>query len=190
MPRAVRSSGVERALGLRVKLGWAMVIVVERGVTGPVVVARDELRFSAEDGVFAYHTAMDVEPEQRDAVVAEGAARAADAATAQLVEALDRHQATRIGLVVGRGVRRIPLDRILASSQLFHTAEAELVQDAFAEAAERLTVPCTRLSFAAAEADPDWPTVNDLGKVAGRPWRKDEKLATTAGWVALRPAST
>ena len=151
--------------------------------------ARDELRFAPEDGAYAYHEAMDVEPDERDAVIARAAGRAADAATDLLADAVDRHGTTHVGIVVGRGVRRIPTERILASSQLFHTAEAEVLQDAVTEAAERLLLPCTRVTFADAEADADWPAIDGLGKAAGRPWRKDEKLAATAGWVALRSSA-
>ena len=171
------------ALGLRVKLGWAMAIAVG---DGPAVMGRDELRLGADDGAFAYHQAMDVEPAEREAVIAEPAARAADAATELLADAVDRHGACCVGLVVGRGVRSLPLDRILASSQLFHTAEAEVLQEGFTEAATRLSVPLARLTFAEAEADEAWPTISGLGQYAGRPWRKDEKLAATAAWVALR----
>lgn len=179
-----------RAIGLRVKLGWALAIVVSADEDGsaPTIVARDELRFGPSDGAYAYHQAMDVEPSERDAVIARAAARVADAATALLSEAVGRHDATRAGLIVGRGVRRIPTERILASSRLFHTADAEVLQDGFTEAARRLSVPLTRLTFAAAEADESWAVVSVLGKAAGPPWRKDEKLAALAGWAALRGA--
>jgi hypothetical protein len=176
-----------RALGLRVKLGWALAIVVRADDDGqPTFVARDELRFAAADGVFGYHAAMDAEPEARWAIIAEAADRAADAATDLLAGAVEGHDVATVGLVVGRGVRRIPLDRILASSSLFHTAEAEVLQDAFAEAAARLDVPCVRVPFAATEADASWGVIGGLGKAAGTPWRKDHKFAATAAWVALR----
>lgn len=175
-----------RALGLRVKLGWALAIVVASDRDGrPLVVARDELRFTAGDGAFAYHAAMDAAPEERASVIASGEERAADAATELLGACLADHDASPVGVIVGRGVRRIPLDRILASSRLFHTAEAELLQDAFVEAARRLSVPCTRVPFDAAESHAQWDDIGKLAPTAGRPWRKDHKLAATAGWIAL-----
>ena len=190
-PAAIRTGKLRpvngRAIGLRVKLGWAMAVVVGAdGAGGPAVLARDELRFAAADGAFAYHAAMDAERSERDAVVAREAARAADAATNLLADACERHGAATVGLVVGRGVRRLPTERILASSQLFHTADAEVLQDGFTEAARRLSLPLVRVTFAAAEADEAWNAISALGKSAGKPWRKDEKLATTAAWAALR----
>lgn len=182
-----QTRGVEdRAVGLRVKLGWALGVVVTDAGGAPAVVARVDLRFTADDGVYAYHQAMDVEPGRRAAVVATASARAADAAAERLAEVADEHGITCVGVVVGRGVRRIPLERIMASSQLFHTAEAEVLQEGLVAACARLLLPCEHMTFAAAEADEGWGVVSGLAKTAGRPWRKDEKLATTAGWHALR----
>ena len=183
--------GVEhRALGLRVKLGWALAIVVAVDDDRPQVVARDELRFAADDGAFAYHAAMDARPDERASLIASAEQRTAEAATDLLATCLADHDASPVGLIVGRGVRRIPLERILASNQLFHTAEAELLQDALTEAARRLSVPHTRVPFATAEAHPEWSYIGTLGPLVGRPWQKDHKLATTAGWIALRAPST
>ena len=178
---------VARALGLRVKLGWALAIVVEpdpADATRPLVVGRDELRLH---GVrMGYHAALDAPAEERAGIVAAAADEAADVATERLLDAVDEHEADRIAVVVGRGVRRIPLERILASNQLFHTAEAEVLQDAFVEAADRLDLPCRRVAFADAEGDDVWSYVDGLAKSAGRPWQKDHKFAATAGWIALR----
>src|SRR5207253_4932654 len=124
---------------------------------------------------------------ERQALIASTTERVADAATDALADAvadLDG-EVVAVGIVVGRGVRRIPLDRILASSQLFHTAEAEVIQDGFAEATVRLGLAVARITFADAEADPSWPHVDGLAKSAGRPSRKDEELASVAWWRAL-----
>jgi hypothetical protein len=174
--------GVEhRALGLRVKLGWALAVVVAAGEDErPHVVARDELRFAAADGAFAYHAAMDATPDERASVIASAEERAADAAAELLGTCLADHDAATVGIIVGRGVRRIPLERILASSRLYHTAEAELLQESFTEAARRLSVPCARVPFDAAESHAQWDYVGKLASRAGRPWQKDHKLAATA----------
>jgi hypothetical protein len=179
---------VERALGLRVKLGWALAVAVERDPDErPAVLARDELRVAPHHRIFGYHEAMEAEPDEREAIVAAAAGRAADAATELLAEAAAEHEVDAVAIVVGRGVRRIPIDRIIASSQLFHTAEAELLQQGFAEAAARLGLPCRRPTFAELEADADWPLLATAGRAAlGPPWQKDHKLAATAAWVALR----
>ena len=177
-----------RALGLRVKLGWALAVVVEPDESRqPAVVARDELHVGAAHKIFGYHAALEAEPDERAHVVAAAAARAADAATELLADALAEHDADVVAGVGGRGVRRIPIDRILASSQLFHTAEAEILQDALVEAAERLGVPCRRVPFADIESDPSWPVISGLGKTVGPPWRKDHKHAATAAWMSLPP---
>jgi hypothetical protein len=182
-------------LGLRVKLGWAVAVAVDVDPASGAarVVGRGEPRLDPSGGIFGYHAAMEAEPEDRASVVAAAAARAADAATDELADTIAAIEESvggavvaSVGVVVGRGVRRIPLDRILTSSQLFHTAEAEVIQDGFAEAARRLGLPVVRVTVADAEADDSWPHIDGLAQAAGRPWRKDEKLATVAAWRALR----
>ena len=179
-------------MGLRVKLGWALAVVVEEGDHGgPVVLAREELRVDpTEHPIFGYHAAMEAEPEERDRAVAGAAEHAADAAIELLGDVAHRHGVDVVAIVVGKGVRRIPIERILASNQLFHTAEAELLQDGFAEAAQRLGLHHERITFAHIEGDAAWPVIGDLRRTVGPPWQKDHKHAATAAWIALsrRPA--
>lgn len=176
-------------MGLRVKLGWALAVVVERdGSSLPVIVGRDELRVPPSRRIFGHHDALSSEPAERDAVIAGAVDRATDAATDLLAEAVADHDADVVAVVVGRGVRRIPVDRILASSQLFHTADAEILQEAFVEASARLGLPCERVQFREIEEHAAWSVVNNLGRVAGVPWRKDHKHAATAAWIALERA--
>jgi hypothetical protein len=175
-----------RSIGLRVKLGWALAVVVEADGDGrPSVVARDELRVGPAHRIFGYHEAMDVEPDEREAAVSAAAERAADAATDLLADATAEHETDVVAVVVGRGVRRIPLERILASNQLFHTAEAEILQTGFVEASARLGLPCHRVPFADLEGHEAWPAIADLRRTVGTPWQKDHKQAATAAWIAL-----
>lgn len=173
-------------MGLRVKLGWALAVGMEEGPDGaPVVTARDELRVAARFRIFGYHAAMDADPAEREAVIAAASERAVEAATELLAQALADHGADVLAVVVGRGVGKIPLEKVLASSQLFHTAEAEILQRAFVEAAAELGVPSRRVPFVDIEAHPSWEQIAKLGRAVGAPWRKDHKQAATAAWMAL-----
>jgi hypothetical protein len=179
------------ALGLRVKLGWALAVFVDVSGPEPIVVARGEARLDPAGGIFPFHAAMQAEPADRDEVIAEASARALDAATDALADLLEETPLPEgvdvvevVGVVVGRGVRRIPVDRILASSQLLHTAEAEVIQVGFVESCVRLGLPVVRVPFADLESSPVWPLVDGLAAQAGRPWRKDHKHAATAAWLA------
>ena len=182
------------ALGLRVKLGWALAVYVDAAPDDPsmpFVVGRGEAHLDPTGGIFPFHAAMDVEPAERDEVIASTSSRALDAATDALAELLDEapSEVDVIGVVVGRGVHRIPIDRILASSQLLHSAEAAVIQIGFVEAAHRLGVTVSRVLFADVESDAIWPAVDGLAGQAGRPWRKDHKQAATAAWMARRSLS-
>ena len=136
---AANATSGPHALGLRVKLGWAVGIIVSQTdeAPEPVFISRCDMRFAASDGVFAYHAAIDAAPPDRSSVVAEA------------------------------------------------EAEAELLQDALAEAAEDLGLPCHRVTFAEAESSDAWAAVSAWHRDAGRPWQKDHKLAAAAAWTAL-----
>ena len=185
------------ALGLRVKLGWALGVFVDADPddpSRPFVVTRGEAHLDrSSGGIFPFHAAMDVSPDERESVIAACSERAVDAATdalADLVDSVDVEvEVGVLGVVVGRGVRRIPVERILASSQLLHSAEAEVIQVGFVEAAHRLGLAVVRVPFADVEADEVWPVVDGLAAQAGRPWRKDHKQAATAAWIARRGVS-
>lgn len=173
-------------MGLRVKLGWALAVGMEEGPDGaPVVTARDELRVASRFRIFGYHAAMDADPTEREAVIAAAGERAVEAATELLGQALAEDEADVVAVVVGRGVGSIPLERVLASSGLFHTAEAEVLQRAFVDAAATLGVPSRRIPFADIEAHHSWEQIAKLGRAVGAPWRKDHKQAATAAWMAL-----
>ena len=179
------------ALGLRVKLGWALGVLVTgapRDPSQPWVAGRAEAQLDRRAGIFPFHAALEVEPAERQAAIAEASARAVDAATDALADVIDEaeDQVDVVAVVVGRGVRRIPVERILASSQLLHSAEAEVLQVGFVEAAHRLGLPVVRVPFADLEGDVVWPVVDGLAAQAGRPWRKVHKQAATAAGIALR----
>jgi hypothetical protein len=174
-----------------VKLGWALAVFVTPAPDDPArpwIAGRGEAHLDRSHGIFPFHAALEAEPSEREAVMAAAADGAVDAATDALADLLADSDldVDVIGVVVGRGVRRIPVERILASSSLLHSAEAEVLQDGFVEAARRLGVVVVRVPFADLEADEVWPVVDRLAAQAGRPWRKDHKQAATAAWIARR----
>src|SRR5688500_5710645 len=137
-----------RAVGFRAHMGWANAVTLT-GVPGdPVVVDRRDVQLRPRGGIaFPYHAAGDAPPEERVAVLAAGMQATELRATDVLMELLADLEADVVGVVIGKGVRRIPLDRILASSQLFHTAEGEVYQLALRGAAQNLGVPLATVTF-------------------------------------------
>ena len=178
------------ALGFRAHMGWANAVVLTGVPDEPVVVDRRDVQLRPRDGGigFPYHAAADVPPDEREAVLAKGMRDTELRATDVLMELAADVEADAIGVVIGRGVRRIPLDRILASSQLFHTAEGEVYQLALRGAATNLGLPLSTVTFDGAQEHEAWDIVGGLRKQVGAPWQKDHKFAAVAAWVAALSA--
>jgi hypothetical protein len=76
---------------------------------------------------------------------------------------------------------------ILASHTLMHAAEGQLYREALLDAASALDLPAVGVSrnLAASRLDGDLAAaVAALGTAAGRPWRKEHKLAAIAALTA------
>ena len=148
-----------------------------------------------------FHAAVGMDIREAQLHVANSAARAAAMATAALrsmVEDLRQlgHGVSGCGLLLASGRPLPPLEKILASHPLLHTAEGELFRDALRAACRECGLPVTAIKerelFSQAAADLRLPSerierhVADMGKGIGPPWRQDQKFAAVAAWLALR----
>ena len=89
-----------------------------------------------------------------------------------------------------------PLERILTSHPLLHTAEGELFRDALRSASRECGLPLTTVKerelLTRAIAELRLPAgalerhLAAMGKGIGPPWRQDQKFASVAAWLALR----
>jgi len=83
----------------------------------------------------------------------------------------------------------VPVTRILAVHTLMHAAEGQLFRDAVLDAAVARGLVAHGVARRAAErllAGDLAGAVARIGAAAGRPWRKEQKLATVAALVAVR----
>ena len=98
--------------------------------------------------------------------------------------------------VIAASGRGLPdLASILASHALIHAAEGEFYRDAVVEAAKAMGITAARLkagdalSHLAVQMGIGEAAVTnrltEIGRLAGRPWTADEKLATLAAWSLL-----
>lgn len=169
-------------------MGWADAVVlapVEGGEGAMVVTDRRRLNLRPAGALaFPYHAAMEAPPEERAGVIAAGLDAAESAATDALASLGADLGFETVGVVISRGIRHAPLEKVLASSRLFHMAEGAVYQQALRGAAANLGLPCTTVAFNDAEDHELWPAVSALGKSIGPPWRKDQKFAALAAWLA------
>ncbi len=108
------------------------------------------------------------------------------------------HHVAGCGLLLASGRPLPPLEAILASHALIHTADGELFRNALAAAGEDGGVRVTGvrekelLARSAARfrlsAEEIPRRLKEIGRSLGPPWTQDEKFASLAGWLALEEA--
>jgi hypothetical protein len=188
------------ALGLRVKSGWAMAILLAGPSAAARLVTRQRLELtdpSVAGSSQPYHAVMGAAAADKRDVEARLCQVVRDAtskALARMIAAArdSAHEVHRIGLVVGSKIdpKRIANEHIRA-----HALEGQLFRTALTEAAEAIDLSSVilveRNAYADAaailertEADVKANTAA-FGRQQTGPWRADEKLAALAAWVAL-----
>ena len=167
-------------------MGWADAVTLTGVPDDPRVVDRRRLDLQPARGpVHPYAAAGEAAPEDRARVLALEMEKCELAATEALLQFTADLDVEVGGVVVSREVLlRIPIERVIASSSLYHTASGAVYQQALKGALDNLGLPCTTIEFGEAEVHPVWDVVSALGKQVGPPWRKDHKFAAVAAWVA------
>ena len=195
--------GFCRAIGLRVKSGYAIAVVLGGPASDPKPVARHIVALSDPDVPETrqpHHDGLGVEMEDRREIarrstIIERCAKASVAAllkTCSAASAERSHETLRAALVVGSVIdpETIGNPHIRA-----HAYEGRLFRTVLEEALAARGVKCDVIvekqlatRAAAALKQPDGRITRALsafGKTLGSPWRADEKAAATAAWIAL-----
>jgi hypothetical protein len=162
-----------RALGASIHTGWAACVVVAGTPSKPTIVANRIVEVLGDDERFCFHMAAEMklaEAVKWLATVRKKALANAKKALAPLVA----EGVTKAAIVAKPGVAG-ELERVLASHPRLHTAEGALYRDVFREACG---VPAELVP-------PSSLDISGIGKLAGPPWGRDQKLAALAGWTVL-----
>jgi len=179
---------VRCALGFVAHTGWAIAVAVGTG-KAPFLLDRRriELVSAGREVAFVYHAAQELgltEAERKVAEVRREAEIRAREAIALQVATLRKggHEPGQCAIVGSRKAVPTDLGTILQSHALVHAAEGGLYREALALGAkanglEAMTITPDELDLGAA-------LLRDLGRGAGPPWGRDQKLAALA--AALR----
>ncbi len=163
------------AIGFSVHTGWAAAVAL--GGPKATLLARERIVLADSDyGRFVYHAARETPAFARDMVKEsrQVAVRRATGALRDLVAALDRHRV--VALVVPPARRELPpLEKILASHSLVHSAEGELFRAALVAAGKKVGLTVVELA----------PGALPALSVDGPPWGKDQRTAASLAWAAL-----
>lgn len=139
-----------------------------------------------------YHAAAGRPSARAEEFVRAGVETLAGVAAARLGELIDElSDIQSVGLVIGDHPlpEGLPIARILAAHPLMHAAEGQLYRDVLLDAAAARGLPAHGVSRGQAEALAAGDlaaTVAALSTAAGRPWRREHKLAAVAALLAQR----
>lgn len=187
---------MEAAIGVVLHSDGAVVVVLAGPQEAPLLVHRGRIALVG-DGLpsQAYHAAVEsqLDPVEASSLVERCADAAQATARRQLGGLLDEVRAAghdpRTCRLVGEVRTLPPLDAILRSHPMLHTAEGQLARRALAEAAASLGLRVDHLSAATVATLGDPAVLRHLGRAAGAPWGADQKQAARAALAALPAAA-
>jgi hypothetical protein len=173
---------VPLALGLCVHTGWAACVLAGGSLRKPQIEAREHIELAGDPERFVFHRAAEMPRDE----AARSVTRVRQGAIARATGVLRRLSSGRdvsvCAIVAKRG--EIPeLDTVLASHPRIHTCEGLFYRDVLVAAAQALDLE-TRL-VPPGDLDPNDPRLVTTGRVVGKPWNRDWKLASLAAWIAL-----
>jgi len=195
------------ALGLRAHSGWAALVAVGGGPASPEVLDRRRIEMADDrEAKQPYHAAEELPLANARALLDRLARVAQERAAAGLGAVLadlrtDGYDVVGAIVLTASGKALPPLESILASHALIHTADGEHFRDALAFAGRQHGVRVARIrekdlvEQAAKALGRSAPALQAAvaawGKPLGPPWTQDQKLSALGGWLglALPPAS-
>lgn len=191
---------MKAAIGFRARTGSATLVSVAGSLHAPMLVESAHIPLLPEGAFAPYHAAERLAPEAAERSVrrdVEAAHRLAEEgmrmAAARCAEA--GHEVRGCGVLVGKGMPDWSIAEILAVHFRMHKAEGELFRDAIVAAAKACGLPLACLPVESpleAAARMIGVTrqrldaaIASIGRMAGPPWRAEQKDATAAALVAL-----
>jgi hypothetical protein len=184
------------AIGLKTKTGKAIAVVLSEAGARPQFVCRELLTLYDDDlpeTIQPYHNVMEMPWSESIIAIKKPIATIEKIAAASLRGLIDSVTARGMRVacigIVGPADRK--LERIGNPHIRAHAAEGVLYR-AVMETAARDNA-CQSRSFVDPAPELGRPPrevkkfLDDIGKIAGTPWRADEKTAAIAAWAALTP---
>jgi hypothetical protein len=172
-PHRPQPDNLPLALGISPHTGWAACVVVGGSPRQPAIVANAVIDVLGDDERFCFHMAAEMAPAKalpwltrlRKKALANARRALAPLITAKVIG----------GAVVATDRDPGPLDAILAAHPRIHTAEGCFYRDVFRNAC---SVPMHLVP-------PKWLDAASIGKIATKPWGRDQRLAALAAFSLL-----
>jgi hypothetical protein len=187
-----------RAIGLRIKSGFAIAAIVNGGADGFVIESIRKVMLSSEalpQSRFPYHPTIEL-PQRQGAALSEKAVKEVRRTAAQEMRKVLAEFAgiERAGMVVGSVIDPASLGN---PHVRVHALEGKLFREVVAEALAQQRIHCgvlverdayAKVAADVASSEPKLRTeIAALGQGRIRPWRSEERLATLAArWSMQR----
>ena len=185
------------AIGAKAHSGWAALVVVGRADDEFVLLDRRRIELVEEQWAKQpYHAARELDGRRGREVLERGIAMAHLGASREITAVVKRerdrrNQVIACAVLVAEPMPQWTVDEILAVHFRMHKAEGCLFREVLVQAAEECRVAVLRIEEKGIEERAGWfsTTLSLLGKSAGPPWGKDQKVATLAALLALTEQS-
>ena len=163
---------VRRALGISPHTGWAACVAVGGSLAKPEILANEIIHILDDSERFCFHMAAEMKLSEARKWIE----RIRKKAVAQARRALEPLVAqASVCAIVAKDRDPGALEQILAAHPRIHTAEGCFYRDIFREACP---IPVHLVS--PATLDP-----SAVGKIAGPPWGRDQRLSALAAWTVM-----
>ena len=170
------------ALGLVVHTGWTAAVVAGGDWDKPLVALRERVEVLGAKERFVFHKAEGMPMSDARAWVANATRTATENATSAVKRVIAAHD-VQVCAVVAKKTVMPPLEEVVASHPRIHTAEGCFYRDVMKAAAEACGIRTTVI--AASELDAKDERLSPVGRLVGKPWSVDWKLAVLAAWHVL-----
>jgi len=170
------------ALGFRAHSGWAAAVVVR---AGPEVVERR--RIVTAKLKQPYHAAEPLDYAKAGKLIEECRATSIEMAVEAIRPLVVAWAPQCAAVLVGRTLTLPPLESILKSHAMIHTAEGVFYREILIEACGQLGLRAERVPEKALAGE--LQLVQNLGKRLGPPWTQDYKLAALAAIKSIMAAA-
>jgi hypothetical protein len=194
-------------LGFRAHSGWAALVAVGGSAGSPTAIVRRRIELAdpaIAGSVQPFHAAEQLDLKQAEKFIqlcTDSTNALARQALREVIDDLRKmhHRAVGSCILLASGRPMGTLESILASHAMIHTAEGEFFRNALRRASQASAMPVTGIKeseiLGRSASELGLPAEElqrrsvEMGRLLGPPWRRDEKLATLAGWLVLASES-
>ena len=163
---------MQRAIGISVHTGWGACVVVGGSLREPEIFSNRVIELLDDAERFCYHRAAEMKPVLVEEWLTRIRAKALATARSEL---LPQMQKVRRGAIVAKDGAMPDLQAVFASHMHIHSAEGFFYRDVFREACQ---IPCCIVV-------PGSLDITAIGKLATKPWGRDQKLAALAAFQVI-----